>query len=109
MSVNDEFDQLIFEREVKKMVEAIKFYNSSSKKLIEVHPDILDNYLEFITNIKKELGSNVSHKKWNALISSYGVIIKIDDQHSYSMYPQLYSNEHIHMRIAEYPSYIRSS
>ena len=109
MSVNDDFDQLIFEREVKKIVDAIKNFNSSSNKKIEVHPDILDNYLEFISSIKKELGNNVSHKKWNTLITSYGIIIKIDDMHSYSMYPELYSNEHIHMKIADFPSYIRSS
>ena len=100
-------DKTIFKRGVKKIVEAIKFHNSSSKKLIDVHPDILDNYLKFILSIKKKLGNNVSFKKWNVMISSHGVIFKINDQCSFSMYPQLYSNEHIHMKIAEYPSYMK--
>jgi hypothetical protein len=102
MSVNDDFDQLIFDREVNKIAKVIKSFNSSSsKKLIEVHPDILDNYLEFILSIKKKLGNNVSFKKWNTMISSYAVVFKINDHLSYSMYPVLYSNEHIHMKIAK--------
>lgn len=100
MSVNDDFDQLIFDREVNKIAKVIKS-SYSSKKLIEVHPDILDNYLEFISSIKKKLGDNVSFKKWNTMISSYAIIFKINDHLSYSMYPVLYSNEHIHMKIAK--------
>ena len=99
-------DEIIFQREVDKIVKCINSHKFS-KKLIAIHPDILDDYRQFIFAIKEKLGDKVLIKKWNTMISSYAVIFKINEHHSYSMYPQLYTYEHIHMKIAEYHSQFR--
>jgi len=98
-------NKLNLKKEVNKIVNKIKYYNSFDN-LITIHPDIMDNYLNFILSIKKKLGINVSYKRWNTIISSHAIIFKINENISYSMYPILYSNKYIHIKIAKYPSYI---